>query len=176
MPAVLVEVLGVAVGRGLADPVEEPAHVRVPEPGDGALEAAAVPVRGVRVALPVGVRVVLAVVGDPGHHGPLHRHRAERGQRVLDRLERLERAVRQQPVEAQRHAVAREHVHQREHREVAPVDVRVPEQHDRGHEREEREQHRNEVGDLVCPGHRLSDTPESSRLLARWSGSSGGSL
>ena len=109
--AVLVEVARVARVLGLAGRVEQPAHVRVPEAGDRALDAAAVPVRRVRVAVLVGVRVVLAVVGDPRHDRPLHGHRAEDRERVLDRLERLERAVREQPVEAERHAVAADHVH-----------------------------------------------------------------
>ena len=40
--------------------------------------------RGVRIALLVGVRVVLAVVGDPVEHRALHRHRAEHGEGVLE--------------------------------------------------------------------------------------------
>ena len=58
----------------------------------------------VRVALLVGVRVVLAVVGDPVHDRALHRHRAEDRDRVLHRFVGLERTVRQQPVEAERDA------------------------------------------------------------------------
>ena len=120
-------------------------------PGERALDPAAVAVRGVRVAVLVGVGVVLAVIGDPRHHGALDRHRPERRERVLDRLERLERAMGEQAVEAERHAVAREDVHDRQHRQVAPVDPGVPQQHDGRDERDEREEHPREVGDLVSP-------------------------
>src|SRR3712207_7874428 len=42
---------------------------------------------------------------------------------------RLERAVREQAVEADGHAEAADDVHERQHDEVAGVDERVPEQH-----------------------------------------------
>ena len=72
-----------ASGRALRD--GQPAHVRVPE----ALQrAAAARRRGrggrVRVALVVGERVVLAVVGHPVDHRALHGHRAEHGEAVAD--------------------------------------------------------------------------------------------
>ena len=63
--------------------VEQPADVRVPQAG----QPAAVPdVRAVGIALLVGERVMLAVVGDPGDDRALHRHRAGDGEQVLDRL------------------------------------------------------------------------------------------
>ena len=66
---------------------DEPPEVRV----DEAAQALAAPdVRAVRIALLVGVRVVLAVVGDPRDHGPLDRHRAHGGQEILDGLARGE--------------------------------------------------------------------------------------
>ena len=64
----------------------------------------------VRVALLVGVGMVLAVVGDPVDHRALQRHRAEAGQYVLDRLVGPEGAVREQPVVADRDADGRQHV------------------------------------------------------------------
>ena len=148
---------------GLARAIEQPAHVRVPEPGDRPLYAAAVAVRRVWVALLVGVRVVLAVVGDPRHHRSLDRDGAEDRQRVLDRLVRLERAVGEQAVEAERHAVAGDHVHDRQHREIAPVDQRVPQQDDGDDEAEEREQDPGEVEPAVHGGHGVESYPQSQR-------------
>ena len=156
--AVLVEVARVARVLGGAGDLEQPAHVRVPEAGDRALDAAAVAVRRVRVALLVGVRVVLAVVGHPRHHRALHGERAEDRERVLDRLEGLERAVREQPVEAERDPVAADHVHDQHHRQVAPVDQLVPEQDDGEDEPDEREQDPREVEPAVHGGHTLSPT------------------
>jgi hypothetical protein len=121
----------------------------------------------VRVALLVGVRVVLAVVGDPRHHRALHGQRAEDGQRVLDRLEGLEGAVREQPVEAEGHAVAADHVHDQHHRQVAPVDERVPQQGDGNHEPEEREQDAREVEPAVEGGHALSPTRSAAAVHRR---------
>ncbi len=81
MPAVLVEVGRVALPVGAAVLGEQPAGVRVPEAAQHAADAVAVAdVRAVRVALDVGVGVVLAVVGDPGDHRALDGHRAERGE------------------------------------------------------------------------------------------------
>ena len=53
-------------------------------------------VRGVRVALLVGVGVVLAVVGDPVQDAALQAHGADDREAVLDRLVGGERAVREQ--------------------------------------------------------------------------------
>jgi hypothetical protein len=58
----------------------------------------------VRVAVIVGEGVVLSVVGDPVDHRALHRHRAERRQRVLDRPRRVEGAMGEHPVVADRDA------------------------------------------------------------------------
>ena len=74
--AVLDEVGGEPLALGGADGLEQPADVRVPQSLDGADEARATEVRRVRVALLVGERVVLAVVGDPGDDRALDRHRA----------------------------------------------------------------------------------------------------
>ncbi len=171
---VLDEVAGVLLALRAAVGVEQPAHVRVPEPVQRAQEAVAVAdVRGVRVALLVGVGVVLAVVGDPGDHRALDRHRPERGEQVLDRLVGLERPVREQAVVADGHAEAGDDVHDRQHGEVGPADVLVPEQHDRGDEREERDDRSDEVRDLVRTGHGLdvsrnsAITPVTSQRISR---------
>ena len=98
---VLVELGRVFLPVGLALGLEQPAGVGVPQ----AAQAAAVSdVRAVRVALLVGVRVVLAVVGDPIQHRALDRQRAEDRERALEPRVGLERAVGQQPVEADRDA------------------------------------------------------------------------
>ena len=140
--------------------------MRVPEPGERALDAAAVTVRGVRIALLVGVRVVLAVVGDPCHHRALDRHRAERRERVLDRLERLERAVRQQPVEAERHAVAgstymiASTARSLQSTQVFHSSTIAATNARNGNTTAAR------LADLVRPRHGLSDTPKHARFLA----------
>ena len=77
--------------------------MRVPEARE---PGAVADVRAVRVALLVGVGMVLAVVGDPVDHRALERHRAEDREHVLDRLVGPERAVREQPVVADRDAEA----------------------------------------------------------------------
>jgi len=74
----------------------------------------------------VGVRVVLAVVGDPGDDRALDRHRAEGREEVLDRLARHERPVGQHPVEADRHAQRSGQVEAGEQGEVVPADAAVP--------------------------------------------------
>ena len=73
------EVGRIAAPRPALGVNEEPAHVRVDQALEGALPAALVPhVGAVRIALLVREGVVLAVVGDPGDHRTLDRHRAER--------------------------------------------------------------------------------------------------
>ncbi len=75
--------------------------MRVREPAQRTAQAVPmVDVRAVRVAEAVGEGVVLAVVGDPRDHGSLDRYRSEDREQPADVAVRLERAVRQQPVEA----------------------------------------------------------------------------
>ena len=64
-------------------------------------------VRAVRVALLVGVGVVLAVVGDPVEDRALDGQRAHHRERALEPRVGLERAMGQQPVEADRDAHGR---------------------------------------------------------------------
>ena len=152
--AVLVEVLGVLARVRAALGGEEPAGVRVPEAAQHAGGAVAVAdVRAVRVALLVGVGVVLAVVGHPAHHGALDRHRAEHGEAVLERLGHEEGAVGEQPVEADGDAEAGEHVHHGQDHEVGRGHRAVPEQDDRREEGHEGEHHGGEVDALFKIGH-----------------------
>ena len=107
--AVLQQVGGVPLGVGLPA-VEQPAQVGVEHALDQRAGVVAVAPRRVRVALAVGEGVVPAVVGDPLDDGALDRHAADRGQRQPQRPDRLERAVREVPVVADRHAEQREEV------------------------------------------------------------------
>src|SRR5829696_2844381 len=150
---VLDEVAGVLVVRGLALAVEQPAHVRVPEALQRAREPAPVTVRRVRVAVLVGERVVLAVVGDPRDDRALHRHRAEDRPRVLDGPVGGEGAVGEHAVEADRDPQSRGDVHHAQQRQVAPVDPRVPEQHDGHEDREQGHHDPREVGHPVRERH-----------------------
>jgi len=112
---------------------DEPADVGVQQAADRAEDAgAAADVRAVRVALLVGVRVVLAVVGDPVDDRALDGHRPGGGEEVLDRLGGPERAVGEHAMEADRHAEAGDDVHDGEEREVVQADDVVPEHDDRG--------------------------------------------
>jgi hypothetical protein len=63
----------------------------VPEPAQHTERPVTVPdMRAVRIALLVGMGVVLAVVGHPAHHRTLHGHRADNRERILERLRNLE--------------------------------------------------------------------------------------
>ncbi len=124
--------------------------MRVPE----ASQPAAVPdVGAVRVALLVGVSVVLAMVGDPVEHRPLDRQRAEHGEHALEPRISLKRAVRQQTVEADRDPERAEQVHDREDREVGRVDGAVPQQHDRREHAEERDDDAKQVRGAFTTSH-----------------------
>jgi hypothetical protein len=120
---------------------EQPADVRVPEAAQRALQAVpVVHVRGVRVTRLVRERVVLAVVGDPGDHRALDRGAAERGEDRAHGLARLERAVREEPVEADGDPQAGGHVHDREHDQVTPAEQRgpdLPRHHAEGEDRKD---------------------------------------
>jgi hypothetical protein len=126
--------------------------VGVPE---AAQTLAVADVRGVRIALLVGVRVVLAVVGDPVEHAALERHRADDREAVLDRLVGLERAMRQQPVIADRDPEAVQQVEPGHDAEVDPVDPALPQQDDCSDQPEERDDHPDHVRDAFSPGHAL---------------------
>jgi hypothetical protein len=106
---------------------EEPADVRVEQAAQRAAQPAGVAhVGAVRIALLVGERMVLAMVGHPGDHRPLDGRRAEDGERDANRPARGERAVGQVAVEADRDAEPAQHVDDPEHDEVAPVQRALP--------------------------------------------------
>jgi hypothetical protein len=112
----------------------------------------------VRVAFPVRELVVLAMVGNPGQHVAFHRHLAEHGERVAHGAECLERAVREEPVEADGHAHAGREVAEAENPELGKPDHPVPEQRDRDRQPDEREDDARQVDHLVRaaqPRHRL---------------------
>ena len=98
-------------------------------------------VRGVRIALLVGMRMVLAVVGDPVEDGALQAHPAEYGPHVLQAVVGLEASVREQPVIPDRHPEAEECVGDDHDRQVRGIDPLVPEQHDGRQQPEERDDH-----------------------------------
>jgi hypothetical protein len=97
--------------------------------------------------------VVLAVVGDPGDHRALDRHRPEHGDDRAKRPRRFERAVGEHAVVAERHAKRREHIEHHEQSEFERPDSVVPEQRDRSQQAHQREGHTDQVDDLVGAGH-----------------------
>ncbi len=130
----------------------EPADVGVPE----ALQAlAAADVRRVRVALDVGVRVVLAVVRGPDQRGAFDRGRAGDDERVADPLRRLHRAVGQHPVVPDGHAERADQVRPDQHRDVEPRHRGVPQHHDRGQDADERDDDGHDVHVAGRLRHRL---------------------
>ena len=149
---------------------EEPADVRVPEPEHVLGQRVAVPgVRGVRVAGPVGERVVLAVVGDPLGERPLHRHAPENRPQGTERGARLEALVREEPVEADGDPQPAGDVEPREQHEVDRAHAAVPEQPDGGDEPERRHDDGHDPGELARDARPLADG-----LDPRHAGSSNG--
>jgi len=97
--------------------------------------------------------MVLAMVRNPGEHGPLDGHRAERRQRVADASVRLEGAVREQAVEPDGDPDSCQEVADREDGDVRPADHRVPEQDDGDQEGQEGHDHPSEVRKHVRSAH-----------------------
>ena len=156
--AVVVEVLAVLAALLHAEVREEPADVRVDEAAHRAERAVAVAdVRRVRVAGLVREGVVLAVVGDPLRERPLHRHAAEDRERRLDRAARLEAAVGEVAVEADRRPEGADDVEAGEEREVEPVERDAPEQAHRREQAERRHDDRDERDDLADPARPRAD-------------------
>ena len=109
-------------------------------------------VRAVRVALLVRERVMLAVIGHPGGHGPLDRGRAEDRQQRADRPGGREAPVGEVAVKADGHAEAGQRVEQREHRQAVPVHTALqalPGHESQAEHRDDRHQARRD------PVHRL---------------------
>ena len=150
---VLDQVSGEPLAVRRADGFEQPADVGVPQALDSAPESGAAQVRGVRVALLVGERVVLAVVGDPGDHRTLDGHRAEHRDHGLECPRGFERAVGEHPVVAERHAEAGDHVRADQQGQLERADRLVPEQHDRDDQPDQWERHADQVDDLVRQRH-----------------------
>ena len=142
--AVFHQVGGVLALAGEPLLADEPAEVRVDE---AAQALAATDVRAVRIALLVGVRVVLAMVGYRRDHGPLDRHRAHGGEEVLHGLARRERAMGEQAVEADGHPESGDEVHDAEEDEVVRAHAVAPEQGDRGEEGDEGDDDGEQVRD-----------------------------
>ena len=145
--------------------------MRVPEPEHVLGERVAVPgVRGVRVAGPVGERVVLAVVGDPLGERPLHRH-ASRGSPSSARSGALVSKLlcvksRWKPTVIPEPAGD---VEPREQHEVDRAHAAVPEQPDGGDEPERRHDDGHDPGELARDARPLADG-----LDPRHAGSSNG--
>ena len=110
----------------------------------------------------VGEAVVLAVGGGPFDHRPLDGHRAEHGEQRSHRARGLEAAVGEQPVIADGDAEPGEHVGDREHEQVLPVQGSAPRQPSRQQERGRRqaEDHDpdNPLGRLVLDRDHLRGT------------------
>jgi hypothetical protein len=131
---------------------EQPADVRVEEaPQRTAPADAVVDVRAVRVALLVGERMVLTVVGDPGDDRALDRGRAEDGQRGLHGRLGLEAAVGEEAVEADGHAEPGGQVGDHEDDDVVKVQPALPRLPRRDTEADDR-QHRDRAGGDAVAG------------------------
>ena len=105
----------------------------------------------VGIALLVREGVVLAVVGDPGDHRPLDRRGAEGAHHGADRGTRLEAAMGEEPVEADRDPEPGRDVDQPEDDEVAPVQPAAGELPDDESQHQEGD-HGQEAGDDPVPG------------------------
>ncbi len=142
--------------------LEQPADVRVPQARDHPAQARAVAgVGAVRVALFVGERVVLAVVGDPVDHRALQRHRAEDRERVAQPRARLEGAMGQQAVKADRDAERGQQVHDGEDRQVARPEEVVPQHHRCADHAEEGDHDGGDVDVALQTGHLSSGIPRA---------------
>ena len=102
-----------------------------------------------RIAVLVGERVVLPVVGDPLRDRALHGHRAEDRERRAEPLRRLEAAVREQTVEPDGVAERARRVEDEEQDDVQPRQCDAPEQSHRGQESERRDTHGDQRHDLA---------------------------
>ncbi len=152
--AVLDHVGSEALALGGADRFEQPADVGVIEALGGIGEACPVSVRRMRVAVLIGERVVLAMVGDPDDHRALNGHRAHHRQHRADGLGRLQRAMGERPVVAERDPERGDHVQDDHHHQLQRPDRGVPQQHDRGEQADERQRDPEQVHHFVSACHR----------------------
>ena len=131
---------------------EQPPDVRVHQPAQRTAPATAVvDVRTVRVALPIGERVMLAMVGHPRDDRALDRRRAKDRQRRADRARGLERAVSEQTMKAHRHTEPSEPIQQHEHDNVVPAQQAGPQLPANEEQTENRDGGNNPSDDPVTP-------------------------
>jgi hypothetical protein len=145
---------------------EQPPDVRVQQPAQRTAPAmAVVDVRTVRVALPIGERMMLAMVGHPRDDRALDRRRAKDREHSADRARGLERAVSEQAVKAHRHTEAGKHVQQQEHEDVVPAQQTGPQLPANEEQTEDRDGGDNPSDDPVTSlaDHRLDVVLDGSR-------------
>ena len=129
---------------------EHPADMRVDESLERLAHPVTVPrVRRVRVALLVGERVVLPVIGDPLGQRPLHGHAAEDREGRLDGSARLEGAVGEVAVEPDRDSECANDIHCDHDRDVDGMERDVPESPCRDEDPERRDDDRDQRHDLA---------------------------
>ena len=168
------QILGVALRARstAARATERPAEMRVVQAAQRSTPAIAVSdVRAVGIALLVGEAVVLTMRGDPLDHRPLDRGRAERAQHDPHRRARLEAAVGEQAVIADRHAETRQQVGDRQHDQVLPLQDSSPRQPGRPAEQSERHDRHDHIGDpiehLVLPDDHVLAGPAHPAVCLR---------
>ena len=152
-PAVAAKVAQVTVTILLAAAEEHPAEVGVGQSPQGAAQAAAVAVRSVGIAVGVREGVVLAVVRHPGDQRALEGQRAENCPHVAQAAIGLKRTVGEQAVVADPDAETREDVERDHDPEIGGGDSVAPQEPDRHRQPEKGQDHPDELGDLLIPGH-----------------------
>jgi hypothetical protein len=106
---------------------EQPTYVCVREPAQRPSPALAViHVRAVRIARAVREGVVLAVIGDPRAHRPRDRRRSTGREHAAQERARLEAAMREVAVKADRHPEPDRDVGDYEDHNVIPVKASIP--------------------------------------------------
>ena len=105
---------------------QQPAHVRVGQTAKLPGQAGSVPVRRMRVARPVGERMMTPVDRDPADDVALEAHRPRDGQRDPQRGRRGEAAVGEQAVEADGHPEPREQVERYREQDVGEIQGVAP--------------------------------------------------
>jgi len=137
--------------------LEQPTRVGMPEPLESLGEAvAATGVGAVRVAASVGELMMLAVIGDPADHVPLHGKLTTDREGVANSREGLERPVREQPVVADGDPQPGDDVADAQDRQLSEADHPIPEQRDRDPETDERQSGPCEIGQPPGDAHRRS--------------------
>jgi hypothetical protein len=115
----------------------------------------------VRIAGVIGEAVVLAMGRDPFDHRSLDRRRAEDGEQRSQRAGGLEAAMGEEPVITHRDAEPAQHVGDREHEQVLPVQGSAPRQpcpdRERGRREGEDQRAHDALARLVLDRDRLGD-------------------